>query len=80
MDPPATPTQCPGSGVLDVDAHGLTQSAIAQVECPACGAVRTAKLTAQRGVLPAHAPLKTRTTRKGARWIKSEPGWALSQP
>jgi len=80
MDPPATPTKCPGSGVLDVDAHGLTQSAIAQVECPACGAVRTAKLTAQRVVLPAHAPLKTRTTRKGARWIKSETGWALSQP
>jgi AAA domain len=80
MDPPATPTKCRGAGVLDVDAHGLTQSAIAQVECPACGAVRTVKLTAQRVVLPAHAPLKTHTTRKGARWIKGETGWVLSPP
>jgi len=80
MDPPATPMKCLGAGALDVDARGLTQSAIAQVECPVCGAVRTVKLTAQRVVLPAHAPLKTHTTRKGARWIKGETGWALSQP
>ncbi len=80
MDPPATPMKCLGAGALDVDARGLTQSAIAQVECPVWGAVRTVKLTAQRVVLPAHAPLKTHTTRKGARWIKGETGWALSQP
>jgi hypothetical protein len=78
--PLATPTKCQGAGALDVDAGSLTQSAIAQVECPVCGAVRTAKLTAQRVVLPAHAPLKTHTTRKGARWIKGETGWGLSQP
>jgi len=80
MDPPATPTKCRGAGVLDVDAHGLTPSAIAQVECPACGAVRPVKRTAQRVILPAQAPLKTHTTRKGARWIKGETGWTLSQP
>jgi hypothetical protein len=80
LAPPAPPTKCLGSGVLDVDVSRLTQSAITQVECPVCGAVRTVKLTAQRVVLPAHAPLKTHTTRKGARWIKGETGWALSQP
>jgi hypothetical protein len=80
MAQPATPTKCLGSGALDVDAHCLTQSTIGQVECPVCGAVRPAKLTAQRVVLPVHAPLKTHTTRKGARWIKGETGWALSQP
>jgi hypothetical protein len=80
MAQPTTPTKCLGSGALDVDAHRLAQSAIAQVECPVCGAVRTAKLTAQRVVLPVHTPLKTHTTRKGARWSKGEMGWALSQP
>ena len=80
MDQSATPTKCLGSGALDVDAGRLTQSAIAQVECPVCGAVRTAKLKAQRVVLPVHTPLKTHTTRKGARWSKGETGWALSQP
>jgi hypothetical protein len=80
MAQPTTPTKCLGSGALDVDAHRLAQSAIAQVECPVCGAVRTAKLTAQRVVLPVHTPLKTHTTRKGARWSKGETGWALSQP
>jgi len=79
MDQPAQPTKCLGSGALDVDARRLTQSAIAQVECPVCGAVRTAKLKAQSVVLPAHAPLKTHTTRKGARWSKGETGCALSQ-
>jgi len=80
MDQPAPPTKCLGSGALDVDARRLAQSAIAQVECPVCGAVRTAKRTAQRVVLPAHAPLKTHTTRKGARWSKGETEWTLSQP
>jgi hypothetical protein len=80
MDQPATPTKCLGAGALDVDARGLAQSAITQVEGPVCGAVRTMKLTAQRVVLPAHAPLKTHTTCKGARWSKGETGWALSQP
>ena len=80
MDQPAPPTKCLGSGALDVDARRLTQSAIVQVECPVCGAVRTVQLKAQRVVLPAHAPLKTHTTRKGARWIKVETGWALFQP
>lgn len=78
--PLAPPTKCQGAGALDVDASRLTQSAVTQVECPVCGAVRTAKLTAQRVVLPAHAPLKTHTTRKGARWSKGETGWVLSQP
>ena len=76
----AKPTKCLGAGALDLDARGLTQSAIAQVECPMCGAVRTAKLKAQSVVFPAHAPLKTHTTRKGARWSKGETGWALSKP
>lgn len=80
IDPPATPMKCRGAGALDLDVRRLTQAAIAQVECPMCGAVRTAKLTAQRVALPAHTPLKTHTTRKGARWIKGERGWALSQP
>jgi hypothetical protein len=80
LDPPATPTKCLGAGTLDVDARGLTQAAITQVECPVCGAVRTVQLKAQRVLLPAHAPLKTRTTCKGARWIKGETGWALAQP
>lgn len=79
-EPPAPPTKCLGAGTLDLDAGGLTQSAIAQVECPRCGAVRTVPLKAQRVVFPAHAPLKTHTTRKGARWIKSATGWVLSQP
>jgi hypothetical protein len=78
--PPAPPTKCLGAGALDVDTRGLTQSAITQVECPVCGAVRTVQCKAQRVILPAHAPLKTRTTCKGARWIKGETGWALAQP
>jgi hypothetical protein len=78
--PPAPPTKCLGAGALDVDARGLTQSAITQVECPVCGAVRTVQLKAQRVILPAHAPLKTHTTSKGARWIRGETGWALAQP
>jgi hypothetical protein len=80
MAPPAPPTKCLGAGALDVDARGLTQSAITQVECPVCGAVRTVQLKAQRVILPAHAPLKTHTTCKGARWIRGETGWALAQP
>jgi hypothetical protein len=80
LAPPAPPTKCLGAGALDVDARGLTQSAITQVECPVCGAVRTAKLKAQQVVLPAHTPLKTHTTCKGARWIRGETGWALAQP
>src|SRR2546426_12222109 len=79
-EPPAKPTKCLGAGTLDLDAGGLTQSAIAQVECPRCGAVRTVPLKAQRVVFPAHAPLKTHTTCKGARWIRGETGWALAQP
>jgi hypothetical protein len=79
IDQPAQPTKCLGAGVLDLDARRLTQSAIAQVECPVCGAVRTAKLKAQSVLLPAHAPLKTHTTRKGARWSKGKTEWALSQ-
>ena len=77
--PPAKPALCPGSGALDLDAHRLTHAAVAHVECPLCGAVRTAKLKAQRVVIPVHTPLKTHTTRKGARWSKGETGWALSQ-
>jgi hypothetical protein len=76
--PPAPPTKCLGAGVLDMEAQHLAQAAIAQVACPVCGAVRTAQLKAQRVVLPAHAPLKTHTTCKGARWIKGETGWVLS--
>ena len=62
------------------DHAGLPDSASAQVECPRCGAVRTVPLKAQRVVFPAHAPLKTHTTCKGARWIRGETGWALAQP
>jgi len=80
MAPPAPSTKCLGAGALDVDARGLTQSAITQVECPVCGAVRTVQCKAQRVILPAHAPLKTHTTCKGARWIKGKTGWALAQP
>ncbi len=80
LAPPAPPTKCLGAGALDMDARGLTQSAITQVECPVCGAVRTVQLKAQRVILPAHAPLKTHTTCKGARWIRGETGWALAQP
>lgn len=76
----APPTKCLGAGVLEMEAQQLTQAAIAQVACPVCGAVRTAQIKAQRVVFPAHAPLKTHTTCKGARWIKEETGWQLCPP
>ncbi len=72
-------TRCAFSGVIDVTADQMTAASIAQVECPACGAMRT--LHPQGGMMkfPSHPKRLTSPSRHDVRWIRQGTVWMLSE-
>lgn len=78
--PEGQPIKCSFAGTLDLAPARLVETAVAKVECPACGALRT--LHPQGGTLlfPAHPKRLTRPARAEVRWVRQESGWELVQP
>ena len=71
-------TRCPFSGVIALMPDQIARAAVAKVECPECGAMRTLHPQRNTVTFPAHAKRLTSTPRKEARWIRHGTTWALS--
>jgi hypothetical protein len=71
-------TKCPFTRVAGLEPTQLNLLNVRVVECPECGSVRTIRMTAHEVVFPSHAPLVTRTTKDGSRWVKQGTAWVLS--
>src|SRR6266446_749992 len=77
--PQAVPAaRCPCSGVIALMPDQIARAAVAKVECPACGAMRTLHPQRNTVTFPAHAKRLTSTPRKDARWIRRDTTWELS--
>jgi hypothetical protein len=59
--------------------YQIARTAVAKVECPACGAMRTLHPQGQTVTVPAHAKRLTSTPRKNARWIRHGTTWERSR-
>jgi DNA polymerase III delta prime subunit len=77
--PPAMPAmRCSFAGVTGLQPDQIARTAVAKVECPDCGAMRTLHPQGQTVTFPAHAKRLTSTPRKDARWIRHGTTWELS--
>jgi hypothetical protein len=77
--PQTLPTmRCSFAEVTGLQPDQIARTAVAKVECPACGAMRTLHPQGQTVTFPAHAKRLTSTPRKGARWIRHGTPWELS--
>jgi hypothetical protein len=77
--PPAMPaTRCSFAGVTGLQPDQIARTAVAKVECPDCGAMRTLHPQGQTVAFPAHAKRLTSTPRKDTRWIRHGTTWELS--
>ena len=72
-------TNCPFSGVIELDALRLVQSQIVVVQCPRCGSVSKAKITGQSVMIAHHHPRTARAVRNVARWMEQDAQWVLVQ-
>jgi DNA polymerase III delta prime subunit len=66
---------CSFSGPIDLDTVAFVQSAIQVIQCPACGAVRKAKLQDQHVVVLPHPPVTKRAVRNISRWQRQGTTW-----
>jgi hypothetical protein len=71
-------SRCPFAGVIALMPDQIARTAVAKVECPDCGAMRTLHPHGNTVTFPAHAKRLTSTPRKEARWIRHGTTWALS--
>ncbi len=73
------PIRCPFVGRLDLEPLHLTETAVAKVECPVCGALRTLHPQGSALLFPSHPKRLTSPLHTEIRWIKRGGMWELSQ-
>jgi hypothetical protein len=76
--PVPTTTKCPFSGVITLPSDDLARTAVAKVECPECGAMRTLQPHGSTVTFPTHAKRLTSTPRKDMRWSRHGTTWELA--
>jgi DNA polymerase III delta prime subunit len=71
-------TKCSFSGMIDLALGRIQRSAVAKVECPECGAMRTLHPQGDTVRFPLHPKRLTSTPRDEVRWIRRGAVWELS--
>jgi len=80
LKPNAQLARCPFTGAIELSPERMVHTAVAKVECPACGALRTLHPQGHTTVFPSHPKRLKRPPRDEIRWIKRDSLWELISP
>lgn len=78
LTPEEQSTRCPFAGAIELSPERITRTAVAKVECPTCGALRTLHPQGHTTVFPSHPKRLKRPPREEIRWIRRGNVWELS--
>ncbi len=79
LTPEEQTTRCPFAGAIELSPERITRTAIAKVECPVCGALRTLHPQGHTTVFPSHPKRQKRLAHEEVRWIRYGNVWELSE-
>lgn len=77
LTPEEQPARCPFAGAIELSPERMAHTAVAKVECPACGALRTLHPQGHTTVFPSHPKRLKRPPHEEIRWIKRDSLWEL---
>lgn len=80
LKPEEPPTRCPFVGAIELSPEQLTLTAVAKVECPACGALRTLHPQGRATIFPSHPKRVRYPSREEVRWVRRGSTWELVSP
>lgn len=78
LKPEEQPAKCSFAGTIELSPERITRTAVAKVECPVCGALRTLHPQGHTTVFPSHPKRLKPLSREDVRWIKRGSLWELS--